>query len=113
MPPARFGRDRATIFLMQLLASVVPVAVRRLLRQGEMSQGKLEFAWSAAVGAAIQRATEVRLTENGVLEVRAADATWRRELRHTQAMVLGRVQELLGAETVKAVKIVGRTGRRG
>ncbi len=95
---------------MDRLGSIVPAAVRRLLRQGEMSPGKLQFAWSAAVGAAIERVTTVRLTPHGVLEVAAVDATWRRELRSTQATILGRVQELLGRETVKRVRIVARPG---
>jgi predicted nucleic acid-binding Zn ribbon protein len=98
---------------MQPLASVVPFAVRRLLRQGEMSQGKLDFAWKNAVGPAIERATDIRLSENGTLEVRAADSAWRRELRHSRAMILGRLQELLGSDTIRAVKIVGRTGPQG
>lgn len=98
---------------MEPLASVLPFAVRRLLRFGEMSQGKLDFAWKAAVGPAIERVTEVCLTDEGTLEVRATDPAWRRELKHSQAMILGRMQELLGSESVKAVKIIGRTARRG
>lgn len=98
---------------MESLATVLPLAVRRLLRQGEMSQGKLEFAWRAAVGPAIERATAVKLTSDGTLEVRAADATWRRELRRSQGMILERLQELLGRDAVRTVKIAGRAGTRG
>lgn len=97
---------------MQPVTSVLPAVVRRLLQQGEMSQEKLDFAWGAAVGPAIERATEVHLTADGTLEVRANDATWRRELRHSQAMMLGRLQELLGRQVVKDLKITGRSGRR-
>jgi hypothetical protein len=78
-----------------------------------MSQGKLEFAWRTAVGAAIDRACTVRLDDHGTLEVRAADAAWRRELRHSQGMILRRLQDLLGREVVKAVRIVGRGAARG
>lgn len=97
---------------MQPVTSVLPAVVRRLLQQGEMSQEKLDFAWRAAVGPAIGRATEVRLGTDGTVEVRASDATWRRELRHSQAMMLGRLQELLGREVVKDLRIAGRGGRR-
>src|SRR5512143_4125002 len=97
---------------MDPLASVVPSAVRRLLRQGEMSQGKLDFAWRSAVGPAIERATTVRLNESGTVEVRAADAPWRRELRRSQAAILERLQDLLGCDTVKALRVVGRGGAR-
>ncbi len=97
---------------MQPVTSVLPAVVRRLLQQGEMSQEKLDFAWRAAVGPAIERATEVRLAADGTVEVRASDATWRRELQHSQSMMLGRLQELLGRQIVKNLKIMSRSGRR-
>lgn len=98
---------------MQPVASVLPDAVRRLLRQGEMSQGKLEFAWRSAVGPAVERACSVQLSDNGTVEVRATDAAWRRELRHSQGMILRRLQDLLGSDVVTAVRIIGRDGARG
>jgi hypothetical protein len=87
--------------------------VRRLLRQGEMSQAKLDFAWRTAVGPAIERACSVRLTDTGTLEVRAVDAAWRREIRHSQGMILRRLQDLLGVDVVKTVRVAGRAGSRG
>jgi predicted nucleic acid-binding Zn ribbon protein len=99
---------------MKPVATVLPDTVRRLLRNGEMSQGKLEFAWRTAVGAAIERACCVRLADNGTVEVRAEDVAWRRELRHSQPMILRRLQDLLGTEVVRAVRVVGpRGGARG
>jgi hypothetical protein len=98
---------------MEPLASALPTTVRRLLRQGEMSQGKIEFAWRSAVGPAIERATTVRLNGDGTLEVRAVEAIWRKELRHSQPMILRRLQDLLGHEAVKAVRVVGRADVRG
>ncbi len=98
---------------MEPLASALPSTIRRLLRQGEMSQGKLDFAWRTAVGPAIERASGVRLAPDGTVEVRVADAAWRRELRHSQGMSLRRLQELLGADVVTSVRVVGRTGGKG
>lgn len=98
---------------MQPVGSVVPDTVRRLLRQGEMSQGKLEFAWRSAVGAAIERASTVRLAGDGTVEVRATDAAWRRELRHSQGIILRRLQDLLGPGVVTGVRIGGRGGAKG
>ncbi len=97
---------------MQPLATALPDTVRRLLRQGEMSQGKLDFAWRTAVGPAIERASSVRLAANGTVEVCAADVAWRRELRHSQPMILRRLQDLLGAEVVRAIRVVSRGGAR-
>ena len=79
-----------------------------------MSQGKLEFAWKAAVGPAIGRATEVRLTAGERNDRSEGD---RPRLAARVASFTGgdpgRLRELLGAEAVKAVKVVARTGSRG
>jgi predicted nucleic acid-binding Zn ribbon protein len=95
------------------LAAALPATVRRLLRTGEMSQGKLEFAWRSAVGPAIERVCSVRLADDGTVEVRATEVAWRRELRHSQGMILRRLQDLLGTEVVRTVRVVGRGGSKG
>jgi predicted nucleic acid-binding Zn ribbon protein len=97
---------------MQPLAAVVPSAIRMLLQQGEMSPGKLAFAWSVVVGPAIDRVTTVALGDGGVVQVSAADPTWRQELRRSQPVILDRLRGLLGHETVRAVRILSRPRTR-
>jgi hypothetical protein len=46
---------------MRALAHVIPAAIRELLRGMPLSDGKVGFAWSTAVGPAFGRATAVRL----------------------------------------------------
>lgn len=77
-----------------------------------MSPGKLQFAWGVAVGPAIERATTVRLTPNGILEVAATDPAWRRELRAAQGTILRKVQDLLGPAAVKRIRVLGYAGGR-
>ena len=97
---------------MQPLGAVVPSAVRMLLRQGEMSPGKLEFAWGAAVGPAVQRATTVTMREDGTVLVGADDPVWRREVRRSLPVIRERLQELLGRDAIRSVRIVGRPRAR-
>ena len=92
--------------------SVVPAAIRTLLRRSPMCPEKLAFAWRVAVGPAIDRATTIHLREDGVVEVRATDPAWRRELKKTEAVLHGRLGELLGAE-VRGVKVITRTSKGG
>ena len=47
---------------MEALPSLLPGAVRTLLRRGPLTQEKLQFAWRLAVGPAIDRVTTVRVT---------------------------------------------------
>jgi predicted nucleic acid-binding Zn ribbon protein len=77
-----------------------------------MCPEKLHFAWRVAVGPAIDRATTIQLTEAGVVEVRATDPAWRRELKKTERVLEGRLLELLGPGAVKGVKVVGRSPAR-
>jgi hypothetical protein len=88
------------------LQSIVPRAIAELLRHGPMSQGKVEVAWRAAVGDALSRVSTVRWQPNGVIEVRAADARWNRELKRSSSMILTRLKSLLGSDNVQRVSIL-------
>lgn len=69
-----------------------------------MTQGKVDFAWSAVVGPALQRVTAVRL-ESGILIVDAASAQWAREVRRSAQMILKRLQDLLGTDAVREMSV--------
>ncbi len=90
---------------MEALQSFLPGAVRRLLRQGPLSQEKLEFAWRLAVGPAIGRVTSVRLSGEASVEVAVSDAGWRREVRRSQGEILGKLRALLGTEAVRELRV--------
>jgi predicted nucleic acid-binding Zn ribbon protein len=89
---------------MESLQQVLPVVVQMLIRDMPLSPGKVTFAWRAAVGAAIDRATTVRLLEGGVLDVRVSDQHWRRELRRSTPLILARLSTLLGDGTVTSIQ---------
>jgi predicted nucleic acid-binding Zn ribbon protein len=65
-----------------------------------------------AVGAALARATTVRLAE-GVLIVSASDARWVTEIKAAREIVLRRVQHLLGPEAVTRIRIESPVGPSG
>jgi Dna[CI] antecedent, DciA len=81
-------------------------AVARLVRPAPLSPEKIAFAWRAAVGPAVSRVTRVRLTGLfGVLEVTVDDDRFGDELARSAPMVLGRLQELLGSDTVDRLEL--------
>lgn len=92
---------------MDALQSLLPNAVRMLLRQGPLSQEKLEFAWRLAVGPAIDRVTRVCLSGEAAVEVVVPDAGWRKEVRRSQAEILGTLRALLGNEAVRKLQVRG------
>ena len=93
---------------MHSLQAIVPRALTELLRQGPMSQGKLEVAWRAAVGDALCRVTTVRLQPDGGVEVLASDPRWNRELKRSSSMILTRLMGLLGADNVRRLSVAGK-----
>jgi predicted nucleic acid-binding Zn ribbon protein len=92
---------------MQSLRDVAFRALTVLFRQGPLSQAKLEAAWRTAVGGALSNATSVRLREAGVVEATAVDQRWHRELRRSSAMILDRLNSLLGAGAVTRLVLLG------
>jgi predicted nucleic acid-binding Zn ribbon protein len=91
---------------MEQVNQFLPAAVASLVRDVPLSPGKLAFAWRAAVGPAIDRATSVSLAGDGVLEVRVADQHWRREVKRSAPLVLDRLAAMLGPSTVTRLEIV-------
>jgi hypothetical protein len=92
---------------MNPISTAVPGAIAAMLRSGPLSPGKVNFAWNAAVGPALQRVTAVRL-EGGVLLVDAVSAQWAGEISRSTRVILGRLQQLLGKNVVSRITV--RTG---
>ena len=84
---------------MEPVQSLMSGAVARLVRPAPLSPEKVLFAWRAAVGPAVARATRVRFAGLGVIEVMVDDDRFGDELARSAPMVLSRLQELLGADT--------------
>jgi hypothetical protein len=89
---------------MKPLADGLPGALTELLRGSPLSDGKVAFAWTAAVGAALDRVTTVKL-ERRVLFVDAASAPWSREVQRSSGVILSRLQALLGKDTVTSIVV--------
>jgi hypothetical protein len=98
--------------VVEPLTAVVPSALRTILQRGPMSPGKLRLAWRVVVGSAVDRATTVNLLDDGTVEVVAAEITWRREVKRSQAMILSRLQDLVGGSAVRKLRVVSRPTER-
>jgi predicted nucleic acid-binding Zn ribbon protein len=75
-----------------------------IIRRQPPSEGRTAFAWQLAVGAAIARATTVRLAD-GEMTVTASDARWVTEVEAARDIVLRRLQSLLGPDAVMKIRI--------
>ena len=89
---------------MHPLIHGMPGAIVELLRGSPTSDGKVTFAWKAAVGPAIERVTKVKL-ERRVLLVEAVSDQWSKEVMRSSPVILKRLQSLLGADTIDRIEV--------
>ena len=89
---------------MRPLHDGMPGALIELLRGSPLSDGKVTFAWKAAVGPAIERVTHVKL-ERRVLLVETPSAQWSREVMRSSPVILKRLQSLLGVDVVERIEV--------
>lgn len=82
----------------------MPGALVDILRDTPLSEGKVSFAWRAAVGTAFDKVTAVRL-EGRVLVVEAETKAWAREVKRSAAIVIVRLQTLLGKDAVTSISV--------
>jgi predicted nucleic acid-binding Zn ribbon protein len=94
------------------IQQLTPSVLGEILRRQPPSEGRTRFAWQLAVGAALARATTVRLAD-GVLIVSASDRRWVAEIKTARDIVLRRVQHLLGPEAVTRIRVEAPAGPSG
>lgn len=82
---------------------VIPAVLAEVLRKAPLCPEKVEFAWRAAVGPAVARATRVSLDDRGVLHVTASEAPWLTEVRRSSKLILARLETMLGPGVVKKI----------
>ena len=89
---------------MRRLSHAVPAVLAEILRTAPLSDGKVSFAWRAAVGPALERVTAVKLVQR-MLIVETASPQWSHEIMRSSPLILRRLQNLLGAEVVEKIEV--------
>jgi predicted nucleic acid-binding Zn ribbon protein len=83
---------------------VIPAVLAEVLRKAPLSDEKVEFAWRAAVGAAVARATSVSLEADGVLRVTSVEPHWTTEVRRSSKLILARLEGMLGPGVITGIR---------
>ena len=95
---------RSLVVTMQPIGQVLPRALAQIVRQAPLSAGKVDFAWRSAVGTAMARVSNVRL-EGSVLLVEAQTKQWAAAIMRSTPVILGRLQAMRGADTVREIRL--------
>ena len=77
--------------------------IAEIVRRQPASKERTNFAWQLSVGQTLARVTTVEL-QDGVLNVRAVDRRWIREIERARDSVVEKMQHLLGADAVRTLK---------
>ena len=92
---------------MHGLGTLPALVLPALLARAPLTPEKVTFVWGLAVGAAIARATTATLAGT-VLTVHTSDPAWEREVERSRALILARVQQLLGPALVRSLVVEHR-----
>ena len=92
---------------------VWPSALAPAIRQAPLTPEIVEFAWRAAGGPAIARATRVTLGDDRMLRVTGDDPQWLDAVRGMRTTLLRQLATWLG-DDVAGIEVIGGTPpRRG
>jgi len=83
---------------------VMPAVVAEVIRKAPLSDDKVAFAWRLAVGAAVDKATRVRLDGNGTLHVSASEPAWIDGVQQSIGLIRSRLAHFLGETAVKRIE---------
>lgn len=97
---------------MDSLRRALPAALAPAVRLAPLTPEKVAFAWRAAGGAVIARATDVMLRDDGVLAVTSHDPQWAREVHRLRQELLRQLELWLGPGVVTRIEVVGGAARR-
>jgi hypothetical protein len=87
---------------MQPIQHFAGGVLAQLIRRQPASEGRTQFAWQLAVGPGLARVTTVTLA-NGVLQVKATDPRWLKEIDRARSAILPKLQHLLGPGAVTKI----------
>lgn len=90
---------------MQRSADFATSVLAEMLARQPMSPGKLQFAWRAAVGPALARASTLDWRDGRVI-VRMSSPEWTREIDRLKPIVLERLRTILGRDTVSRIDVL-------
>ena len=82
---------------------VMPAVVADVIRKAPLTDEKVSFAWRLAVGPAVDKATKVRLGNDGTLYVSADSAAWIDGVRQSIGLIRSRLAHFLGEDAVKRI----------
>ena len=83
----------------------MPAVLADVIRKAPLTDEKVAFAWRLAVGPAVDKATTVRLSDNGTLYVKSDAQAWNDAIGKSLGIIRSRLAHFLGETTVARIDL--------
>ena len=93
---------------MRSIQTISGSVLAQVIRRQPPSPARTTFAWQLAVGPTLARVTSVEM-EGTTLLVRSADERWLEEIDRARQVILPKLRQLLGEDTVARIRVAGPT----
>ena len=97
---------------MRPIQTLSAAVLAQIVRRQPASPARTTFAWQLVVGPALARTTSVEM-EGTTLQVRSSDERWLKEIERARSVILPKLQQILGEQSVTRIRIVGPAVRPG
>ena len=92
-----------------VLHGLLDAAVEDLGIEQKLVECRARMAWEEAVGPTLAQYTSPLRLSKGYLEVAVPSAVWRTQLNFMQRDIAARINELLGEQVVKGLKLLNQS----
>lgn len=89
---------------MRSIGTFAGGVIAEVVRRQPPSAARTSFAWHLAVGSALARVTSVEM-DGTALVVRSTDPRWLKEIDRAKALILLKLQDLLGEKTITKISV--------
>jgi len=76
--------------------------------ESKLAECRARLVWDEAVGPSLARYARPLRVHKGCLEVAVPSAVWRSQLSFMQREIVARINELVGSEVIKELKLINK-----
>jgi predicted nucleic acid-binding Zn ribbon protein len=95
------------------LGDLVTAGLERVGLKGAVKERAAVEIWSGVVGNKTASVTKVDRVRDGIIYVTCRDSMWAQQLHFLRPLIIGKLNERLGGEVIKEIRLSGRGYQKG
>ncbi|HIG52615.1 MAG TPA: DUF721 domain-containing protein [Candidatus Latescibacteria bacterium] len=101
--------DERSLGSPTLLDGLLESVIAELGAEQKLAECRARIVWEEAVGSALAQHARPLRVRRGQLEIAVPSAVWRTQLSFMQRDIIARINQLLGSEVVKGLRLMNQT----